>query len=126
MTSASLDCTRCGACCFNPPENVAEGYVDYVEVERRDALLRRSELLKRYAREREGRWHLVLLEGRRCKALEGRLGERVRCSIYHVRPSPCRRVQAGSELCERYRREQGVPLTRTRPGARATSARSSG
>jgi hypothetical protein len=25
-----------------------------------------------------------------------------------VRPSPCRRVQAGSELCERYRRALGV------------------
>jgi Fe-S-cluster containining protein len=32
----------------------------------------------------------------------------VRCMIYHVRPSPCRRVQAGSELCARYRRGLGL------------------
>lgn len=105
---ASYDCTRCGACCFNPPENVREGYFDYVQVERGDDLNARPELLQRYAVEKEGVFHLRILSDQRCIALAGGLGRRVRCTIYHVRPSPCRRVQAGSELCERYRRGLGV------------------
>jgi Fe-S-cluster containining protein len=106
--SPSYDCTRCGACCFNPPENVAEGFAGYIEVEPRDSLRQRPELLARYVREHEGTLHLRLLADGRCMALSGRAGRKVSCRIYHVRPSPCRRVQAGSELCQRYRREQGV------------------
>lgn len=104
----ALDCTRCGACCFNPPENVREAYLDYVEVGPSDALRRRPDLLRRHTSEQDGRVHMRLLEGGRCSALSGALGRRVRCTIYHVRPSPCRRVQAGSELCARYRREHGL------------------
>ncbi|HWO12166.1 MAG TPA: YkgJ family cysteine cluster protein [Polyangiaceae bacterium] len=105
---AGYDCTRCGACCFNPPENVREGYSEYIEVAAGDELRERPALLRRYAVEAEGRLHLRLLADQRCVALSGSLGRRVRCTIYHVRPSPCRRVQAGSELCERYRRGLGV------------------
>lgn len=105
---ARFDCTRCGACCFNPPENVAEGFVGYIEVEPRDRLRQRPDLLARYVREHDGTLHLRLLADGRCMALSGSAGRRVSCRIYHVRPSPCRRVQAGSELCRRYRREQGL------------------
>ncbi len=105
---ADYDCTRCGACCFNPPENVAEGFDAYVELGARDTLRERPDLLARYTRERNGRLHMRLLADGRCIALAGRVGGRVRCRIYHVRPAPCRRVQAGSELCLRYRREQGL------------------
>jgi uncharacterized protein len=102
--SGALDCTRCGACCFNPPENVAEGYAEYVQLERGDAIWKRPELLRRHTVEREGRVHMRLLADQRCSALAGGLGGSVRCTIYHARPSPCRRVQAGSELCSKYRR----------------------
>jgi Fe-S-cluster containining protein len=108
MAASNYDCTRCGACCFNPPENVAEGFEGYVEVEARDKLRERADLLERYARERDGQLHLRILADGRCMALSGSLGRKVSCRIYHVRPSPCRRVQAGSELCLRYRREQGL------------------
>jgi hypothetical protein len=108
MASASYDCTRCGACCINPPENVLEGFTDYVEVAKSDVLRKRPELMRRYTREQSGRVHMRVLSDHRCIALSGRRGDRVRCAIYHVRPSPCRRVQAGSELCERYRRGQGI------------------
>jgi uncharacterized protein len=107
-TAGVLDCTRCGACCFNPPENVREGYTEYVEVGPSDELRRRPELLRRHTVENAGRVHMRLLEGGRCSALSGGLGRRVRCAIYHVRPAPCRRVQAGSELCLRYRRDHGL------------------
>jgi uncharacterized protein len=102
------DCTRCGACCHNPPENVAEGFHEYIEIAPRDAIRQKPELLRRYAEEKDGRLHMRLLADQRCKALSGRLGDRVRCGIYHVRPSPCRRVEAGSELCQHYRRGQGL------------------
>jgi Fe-S-cluster containining protein len=108
MSEPPLDCTRCGACCFNPPDNVREGYSEYVEVGRGDALRQRPELLRRYTHESDGRVHMKLLADQRCIALSGGLGRRVRCAIYHVRPSPCRRVQAGSELCRRYRRDLGL------------------
>lgn len=108
MTEPALDCTRCGACCFNPPENVREAYADYVEVTRSDLLLRRPELLRRHTVEKDGRVHMRLLADQRCSALAGGLGGRVRCTIYHARPAPCRRVQAGSELCQRYRRGLGL------------------
>jgi uncharacterized protein len=108
MALRQYDCTRCGACCFNPPENRAEGFLDYIEVFPRDSLRVRPELVRRYTREEDGRMRMRILADHRCMALAGRLGQRVRCAVYHVRPSPCRRVQAGSELCERYRREQGL------------------
>jgi Fe-S-cluster containining protein len=78
-------------------------------VERRDAILRDAELMRRYVVcNADGEPHLKLTPEGRCAALRGRLGGRVRCLIYHHRPSPCRRVEAGSELCLRYRREAGL------------------
>lgn len=108
MAQPAYDCTRCGACCFNPPENVAEGYAQYIEVAPRDELRKKHELLRRYVLELDGRLHMRLLADHRCKALQGALGKHVRCSIYAFRPSPCRRVEAGSDLCRRYRSEQGL------------------
>jgi len=125
MSSSVLDCTRCGACCFNPPENVQEGYAEYVELAPGDALWRRPELLRRHGVEKDGRVHLRLLADQRCSALAGRLGGRVRCTIYHVRPSPCRRVQAGSELCARYRGGLGLEVADGR-GAATSGARRAG
>ncbi|MFC3395638.1 YkgJ family cysteine cluster protein [Brenneria rubrifaciens] len=56
----------------------------------------------------------------RCTALEGDIGESVRCSIYTHRPSPCREfMQSGdngqrNEACDRARMHYGLPpLTAT-------------
>jgi Fe-S-cluster containining protein len=106
--AAALDCKQCGACCVNPPDNVAEGFSDYVEIGPRDALASKPEMLRRYAKEESGRLHMRILSDQRCKALLGRIGHNTRCGIYQLRPSPCRRVEAGSELCQRYRRGQGL------------------
>lgn len=126
MTRDELDCTRCGACCFNPPENVQEGYVEYIEVGPGDALSARPALLRRHTVEKDGRLHMRLLADQRCSALAGSLGGRVRCTIYHVRPSPCRRVQAGSELCARYRRGLGLTADGARPAPGARRAGQAG
>ncbi|MBL8603161.1 MAG: YkgJ family cysteine cluster protein [Myxococcales bacterium] len=109
--SAAYDCQRCGACCCNPSENVAEGYTAYVTLERGAALFKRKDLMKKFVVvDAEGRHHLRLAPDGRCLALKGALGHAVRCDIYHHRPSPCRRVQAGDALCLRYRADRGLPV----------------
>lgn len=45
----------------------------------------------------------------RCVALKGHVGQRVSCSIYAQRPSPCVDLQPGSEGCERARARHGLP-----------------
>ena len=100
-------CVRCGACCANTNDNRAEGFIDYVEVFKNDGLMRRSDLLRVYARRNElGQVHLRLKADQTCIALEGVLGQSVHCGIYSSRPSVCRKVTAGSEECLRARRER--------------------
>lgn len=51
----------------------------------------------------------------RCIALVGRVGEAVRCGIYHERPSPCREFAPLAEIgvfataCNRARARHGLP-----------------
>ncbi|MCS6899198.1 MAG: YkgJ family cysteine cluster protein [Myxococcales bacterium] len=104
-----LDCTTCGACCTNPEENRAEGFLYYVEVDRSCSLLYRPDLRKRYVVEDpEGIPHLRMDPAQRCSALVGKLGKRVRCSIYEHRPRGCRLVEAGSLRCLQARQERGI------------------
>lgn len=104
------DCLSCGACCQNTPENVAEGFQFYVEVDEAAPLWRRPDLVRKlvvYAE--DGTPHLRLHPDGRCVALRGKIGHSgVRCSVYRERPAPCRQVEAGSELCQRYRRSRGL------------------
>ena len=105
----TYDCRTCGACCVNLPENRAEGFVSWVEIAAEDHILVRADLVKKLVvRDAEGVPHLRLAGDGRCLALRGALGKAVSCAIYHERPSPCRRVQAGDSLCRRYRREHGL------------------
>ncbi|HEU0033253.1 MAG TPA: YkgJ family cysteine cluster protein [Kofleriaceae bacterium] len=107
--TAALDCRTCGACCVNLPSNRAEGFTSWVEIADGDAILARSDLVKKHVvRDADGVPHLRLAADGRCLALRGALGERASCAIYHDRPSPCRRVQPGDALCLRYRHEHGV------------------
>lgn len=55
----------------------------------------------------------------KCVALKGRIGDRVSCSIYSQRPSPCRAFEASyetgvhNEKCDRAREKHGLkPLTK--------------
>lgn len=107
--TAALDCVACGACCTNPDENRREGFVHYVEVPRGEKLLSKPELLKRYTvTDGDGVVHLRLDPAQRCTALRGKLGDRVHCAIYDVRPRGCRLVEAGSARCLQARRERGL------------------
>jgi Fe-S-cluster containining protein len=103
-----FDCTRCGACCCNPDENRAEGYSDYVEIKSGDEILMRPAILRRLVvMNAQGVPHMKMIH-ERCAALEGPVGRRALCSIYEVRPSPCRRMEAGSDACLARRKERGV------------------
>lgn len=106
----TFDCQACGACCCNTDENRAERFVDYVEVLPRSALCRHPALLRRLTViNEEGERHMKLRGNeQRCVALEGRVGARVSCTIYALRPAACRRVEPGSRECRRDRRERGI------------------
>lgn len=47
-------------------------------------------------------------ENGQCVNLEGRIGEKVGCSIYSDRPGACHDFEAGSDRCHEYRRMYGL------------------
>lgn len=105
----TYDCVTCGACCTNPDENRREGFRFYVEVAAGEPLLKKRELLKKYTVvDGDGVVHLRLDPSERCVALLGKLGKRVSCAIYAVRPRGCRLVEAGSPRCLLAREERGI------------------
>ena len=110
LAAMTFDCQTCGACCCNPDENRDQQYVDYVEVTRRSALAKHPSLLRRLTVVNDrGERHMKLRGAeQRCVALEGRLGVRVSCAIYELRPAGCRAVVPGSKECRRDRRERGI------------------
>lgn len=108
---ARYDCLSCGACCQNTPENRAEGFSHYIEVDPAAPLLRRPDLVRKLVvRDDDGAAHLRLHPDGRCVALRGRIGTRVRCGIYRERPAACHKVEAGSALCQSYRQGRGLRL----------------
>lgn len=102
------DCETCGACCCNPSENKQEGYSFYVKLLPSDRLLQDQKKTDRYVMYENGVPHMKLTETGRCIALAGKLGKKVRCTIYQERPTTCRRFESGSERCHEYRKELGI------------------
>ncbi len=104
---ADYDCQACGACCCNSSENAAEGTRWWVEIGERERILSHRKVAQRHVhRDDDGVAHLRMDDRGRCTALRGALGQRVSCAIYEVRPRACRRVEPGSQDCERARRER--------------------
>src|SRR5262245_9130967 len=107
--SKAYDCLLCGACCASPFDG--EGYIQ-VEPEDRDRL--RSLALPVIEMEASGERLLLLstrLDGqgkRVCRALEGKVGRRVACSVYEDRPHLCREFEAGTPECLAARRAIGL------------------
>lgn len=44
----------------------------------------------------------------RCAALTGQVGQQVACSIYELRPAPCREFSAGDYACHKARARHGL------------------
>lgn len=109
----AFDCERCGACCRAQPPF---GGGVYVRLDADDLARLRADDVARLvvdATHPPGRGRALRLatteRGEQvCAALEGRLGERVACTIYPRRPGPCRRLDAGSDACLLARDEAGL------------------
>ena len=107
--SMSHPCLSCGACCaafrvsfhWSEAEPTLGGAVPV-------AL---TETLGAHQRCMRGTW----AEHPHCIALEGTVGDGVRCTIYDARPSPCRELTmswengAHSPQCDRARARYGLP-----------------
>lgn len=103
------DCVTCGACCYNPNDNRELDYIDYIEIETSDRILKKPDLVRRLVvLDDDLIPHMRLNHHHRCIALTGRLGVKVGCSIYHDRPDICKRFTAGSKKCKELRKERGV------------------
>ena len=106
---ADFACTSCGACCaaFRVDFNIADlatATQPGVPVELTVPLTAT----------------LVRMRGTdaappRCVALEGEIGQQVRCKIYERRPGPCHEfapyapLGMGDDACDRARRRHGLP-----------------
>src|SRR5690349_8530014 len=85
MSAPVPDCLHCGACCaFSAdwPAFIGEHDADDIPA--------------RYVDDERG---TMRCEGNRCTALEGVIGDRVRCRVYAARPLVCREFAAGSPEC---------------------------
>ena len=91
------ECTRCGACCstfrvsfyWSEGERLPERMVEQVT----PTMACMS-----------GTWG----PAPRCVALQGRVGENVRCAVYELRPPVCRDVVPGDARCIEARRRHGL------------------
>jgi hypothetical protein len=91
-----------------PGRQPAEGVVDWVEVDDDEPLLEEARLAPRLVVvNAAGERHLRLDPGGRCRALRGRIGRHVSCTIYGLRPRGCRLIEPGDARCRQYRRERG-------------------
>ena len=103
------DCRRCGACCCNRDENIAEGHAWYIDIGDDCSLLKKKALVQKHVVEdAEGQPWLKMNPDGRCSALAGSLGRFVTCRIYGDRPQGCRRIQPGDPECLAARRERGL------------------
>jgi len=100
MAAKTFDCVACGACCCNPEENREIDYIDYVEIDPTDRILKQPDLVRRLVvLDDKLVPHMKHSQYQRCAALTGRVGEKVGCSIYAYRPSSCAAFEAGSDDC---------------------------
>lgn len=113
---SSWDCQACGACCRNLDTNRASGVRYWVEISPGDKLLTRHDLVRKLVtHDRHRVPHLRMTHEGVCEALRGTIGQKVRCSIYHQRPSPCRRVMPGDETCLKTRAAHGLSTSAVPP-----------
>jgi Fe-S-cluster containining protein len=111
MGKVDYDCVTCGACCYNPENNRELGFIDYVEIDPSDRIMKKPELVRRLVvLDDDLVPHMRLDHLHRCAALTGRLGVKVGCSIYHDRPEMCRTFKAGSKKCKELRKERGLSV----------------
>jgi Fe-S-cluster containining protein len=90
MLELNPDCMTCGVCCSNKQDP------KWIEVTEQDAVLKIDLTLLQQG---DIETYAMRQCNGRCVTLRGNLGERCLCAIYPTRPSICREVQPGSEIC---------------------------
>jgi Fe-S-cluster containining protein len=107
---AIFDCKSCGACCCNTARNLRDNHREYVEITKKDKLFRERELLEQVGvKNARGELHMILVgPEQRCIALDGDIGEGVKCTIYAWRPQGCKNVEAGDDECLKARKSKGM------------------
>lgn len=99
-------CTSCGACCaafrvdFHPVELAGGAFAWGEGVPESMTVPVTKQLIRMVGTD---------ASPPRCVALDGEIGERVACSIYAVRPSPCREFEAAHDACQRARARHNLP-----------------
>lgn len=112
------ECTSCGACCRPEPDIAGTGYV-YLFLKDIVAL---TKAWKKYVVEhaRSGiastyfGTKITASGERRCVALVGKVGEKVRCAIYDKRPEMCSTFKRGGRECLEALEEAGIAGTSAR------------
>lgn len=113
---SALDCQKCGACCLAASWNSGVGGFNepFAEVLDHEADAIEEVLPKSVTHVRPSGMGFstvtmamqVKQDTRgRCVALKGRVGCKVSCSVYEVRPSGCADFEPGSEKCLEIRRQ---------------------
>lgn len=108
-----MDCLSCGACCASADGGTCCP-VTAADRSRLGWLHARRLMDKRT--DKAGLVGSLRIEWRphppgplcQCVALEGRINERVRCTIYRRRPQACRDLQPDTEDCRQFRRRIGM------------------
>lgn len=99
-SSTEHPCLRCGACCATYRVSFY-----WAEADERGLSPRQTEKLNHFYSCMAG----TNQPSPRCHALLGTVGERVACTVYEQRTSPCRELQAGDDKCNRARALHGLP-----------------
>lgn len=85
-----MNCLTCGACCsiwsidVTSEDNVPEQLYHTVK------FFKNLNIVKQ---------QMKLREDKSCFALEGKVGEKVNCTIYESRPKVCKKFEIGSKEC---------------------------
>ncbi|MBL8567375.1 MAG: YkgJ family cysteine cluster protein [Hyphomicrobiaceae bacterium] len=95
--SAASPCLSCGACCVYSHEWPRFS----TESDEELALIPEALVAENLSGMR--------CEENRCAALSGKIGEKVACTIYDVRPHVCRACEIGDDACEMARAHHGMP-----------------
>jgi Fe-S-cluster containining protein len=100
LRTVDFDCLACGACC---KDNVV--VLQRVDVERFRRAGKGHFAKAPYAKRKDGKWVLTLLDNAACR----HLGRDNKCAIYDVRPDACSEFPVGSECCL-FSREDGLEI----------------
>ncbi|MEI6985371.1 MAG: YkgJ family cysteine cluster protein [Rhodospirillaceae bacterium] len=91
-----IDCRNCGVCC---------SYSEWWPALKQGDKIERSNIPDAFVHSDGTR---MLSNENRCTALQGSIGQNVKCDVYHVRPHSCRAFRYGGVACLMVRIELGI------------------